>query len=167
MFPTRTVLHLLRRASQVAEGRLERELRQLDVTARQLTILAVIAATPGINQTAVLKATGIDRSTVTNMVRRLASRGLVWRERSVTDPRSYALRLTRSGCNVLKAAEPALARAETATLEQLSTTDRDEAVRLLATLAGGPASPPSRALPGRRKARPRNGAAAPENRRAN
>ena len=69
-----SLIHLLHRASQVAEERLMRELGDVDATARQLAVLAAIEAHKGASQTDIVEATGVDRSTVADMVRRLLKR---------------------------------------------------------------------------------------------
>ena len=54
-----------------------------DLTPRQFAVLITVAGDEGVSQTGIVDATGIDRSTVAEMVQRLAKKGL----RSVVAPR--------------------------------------------------------------------------------
>ena len=67
-----SLIHALHRASQVAEDRFARELGDIDITPRQL---AVIDAHDGPSQTDIVEESGIDRSTLADIVRRLVKRG--------------------------------------------------------------------------------------------
>ena len=59
-----STLDLLHRASQIAENAFERRIgRKLGLTARQYAILRAVASKEGLSQTAIVEATGIDRST--------------------------------------------------------------------------------------------------------
>jgi len=51
-------------------------------------------------------ATGIDRSTLADVVRRLSKKGLLQRRRTREDARAYAVKLTDEGRRVLRGAEP-------------------------------------------------------------
>ena len=128
-----SLIHLLHRASQVAEERLMRELGGVDVTPRQLAVLAAVDAHQGASQTDIVEATGVDRSTVADMVRRLLKRGLVSRKRSKEDARAYAVQLTNAGQRVLAKADPVMQRVEA---ELLPAKKRAELVGLLGDLAG-------------------------------
>jgi DNA-binding MarR family transcriptional regulator len=62
----------------------------------------VIDANPGLSQTQLGNALGIDRSTVVAVIDRLESRGLVARQPSPNDRRSHALHLSDSGKATLR-----------------------------------------------------------------
>lgn len=64
--------------------------------------LMLIGENPGITQTALSRASGRDKSTLTTTLDDLVARGLVLRQRAVTDRRSYALELTPQGGKVLE-----------------------------------------------------------------
>ena len=61
----------------------------------QLGVLLMREANPGINQTRLGKALGIDRSTLVAMIDLLEGRSLVARTPSAVDRRSHALSSTR------------------------------------------------------------------------
>ena len=134
MTQSTSLIHLLHRASQIAEERLTRELGDTDVTPRQIAVLAVIADQDDPSQTDVVEATGIDRSTLADIVRRLVDRKLVSRRRSKEDVRAYALKVTEAGRKVLTTSMPVLARVEVALLDALPAKKRGELVDLLKDL---------------------------------
>ena len=134
MTQSTSLIHLLHRASQIAEERLTRELGDTDVTPRQIAVLAVIAEHEDPSQTDVVEATGIDRSTLADIVRRLVDRKLVSRRRTKEDVRAYALKVTDAGRKVLTTSMPVLARVEVALLDALPAKKRGELVDLLKDL---------------------------------
>ncbi|MGQ3354231.1 MAG: MarR family winged helix-turn-helix transcriptional regulator [Phreatobacter sp.] len=69
-----------------------------DLKPRRFAVLTLIAENPGMTQTALGKAAGRDKSTLTSTLDDLVKRGLVLRERTPHDRRSYTLTLTPAGC---------------------------------------------------------------------
>ena len=68
---------------------------------RRFAILTLIHENPGATLTAIGRASGRDKSTLTPAINDLEHRGLITRERSPSDRRSYVLSLTREGKNLL------------------------------------------------------------------
>jgi len=64
---------------------------------RRFAILTLIHENPGLTQTALGRASGRDKSTLTPALDDLVKRGLVRRERMVNDRRSHTLHLTEAG----------------------------------------------------------------------
>ena len=100
------------------------------LTARQFTVLEYVTAQDGVTQTAIVQATGIDRSTIAVMVREMVKRGFLARKRSKTDARAYAVMISDAGRAALKAARPKIA-ADRKILAQLS---NDQHLALIAAL---------------------------------
>jgi MarR family transcriptional regulator, temperature-dependent positive regulator of motility len=98
--------HLLHRAEQSATDIFSRIAPAGLLTPRQYAILAAIEANQGLSQTGLVENTGIDRSTLADIVRRMLDKGLIQRERTADDARAYAVRLTRKGTNTLKKMRP-------------------------------------------------------------
>ena len=107
----RSPIHLLHRASQSVTDLFSKEIKA-DITPRQLTVLTVIAQNEGLSQTDIVDRTGIDRSTVAEMVRRLATKGILERRRSREDARAYKVKLTQEGHRILRNAEPLAKRVD-------------------------------------------------------
>ena len=117
-------IHLLHRALQCAEEIFETELARVGVTARQYAVLNAVAAAEGASQTHLVDATGIDRSTLADIVRRLTRKGLLQRRRTREDARAYAVRLTEQGRRLLADAGPAARLVDERVLEVLPQRDR-------------------------------------------
>ena len=136
-----SVVHLLHKAAQVADGAFTRSVR--DLTPRQFAILTVVAASEGLSQTDVMLATGIDRSTVSSMMRTLVTRGYLARKRSTGDARAYAVRLTDAGRQELKRAQPAAEKVDSALLRRLPIRERSQFLKLLEAFAAYAAYQPT------------------------
>lgn len=100
-------LDALYRANQNTNGIVDKALAAFPakLTSRQYVVLHTIGAAPGINQITLVEKTGIDRSTLSEIVRRLAKKGLVQRKRSTSDLRAYSLRILRKGASALADAQ--------------------------------------------------------------
>ena len=111
-FENMSVIDLLHRASQCAEDLFDQRIGSIDLTARQYAVLRAVSKNDRLTQTAIVGATGIDRSTVAVMTRRLAENGMVRRRRNSGDARAYAVRLTEAGRNMIDALAPAAKTSE-------------------------------------------------------
>ena len=102
----RSAVHLLHRAGQCAEELFQAEIGDVDLTARQLAVLNTVAENEGLSQTGIVERTGIDRSTLADIVRRLSKKGLLQRRRTKDDARTYAVKLTGEGEKLLRRVGP-------------------------------------------------------------
>ena len=132
-----SLVHLLHQASQAAEEIFAAGQSKDGPTPRQLAVLAAIAQNEGLSQTDIVTHTGVDRSTLADIVRRLKERGFVARKRTKEDARAYAVKLTKEGQHVLAEATKAALEAEEifATSAAVSAKARADLVRLLLSLA--------------------------------
>jgi DNA-binding MarR family transcriptional regulator len=130
-----TPSHLMRRCHQFFGDLYALEAGARDLTKQQLTVLAALEHHDGASQTALVEMTGIDRSTLAEMVRRMLERGLLSRERTEEDARANAVAITQSGRKLLRSARTAAERAEKALLEPLPATERQRFLKYLATIA--------------------------------
>src|SRR5437588_6233630 len=83
-----SVTHLLQRAVRLALEFHAEAAGPEGVTQRQYTVLAAAAGADGQNQNDLVRATGIDRSTLAELVSRMFQRGLLERSRSERDARA-------------------------------------------------------------------------------
>lgn len=102
-----SALHLLHRAGQCADEIFADNIGKSDLTPRQYAVLRAVADSEEPSQTVLVEKTGIDRSTLADIVRRLVERNLLQRKRTKHDARMYAVKLTASGQSALRSAEPA------------------------------------------------------------
>jgi DNA-binding MarR family transcriptional regulator len=130
----RSPLHLLHRAYQSAGDIFHAEMTIDGLTARQLAVLVAIAESEGLSQTDIVDRTGIDRSTIAEMVRRMQRKGLIQRRRTREDARAYAVKLTDEGRRVLRTAEPLAKRIDERVLDALSTKQREQFIAGLQTI---------------------------------
>lgn len=149
-----SAVHLLHRASQHAGDAFAKAVgSHHDVTSRQLAVLTAVSEEEGINQTQIVHKTGIDRSTLADIVKRMLRKGLLERRRRKDDARAYALRLSDAGRNLLVAVAPLAAEVDDKIFAHLAEDERLRLLAALSTIAGpieGAGSHPSteRAHPG-------------------
>jgi DNA-binding MarR family transcriptional regulator len=129
-----SALHLLHRAGQKADEIFAINVGGSDITPRQFAVLKAIAVSGDPSQTDLVERTGIDRSTMADIVRRLLARGLVQRRRTRRDARMYAVKLTEKGRQTLDQAEPAVRTTDERILERLSASQRESFLRALARI---------------------------------
>ena len=130
----RSPIHLLHRAYQSAGEVFKAAVKIEGLTPRQLAVLLAVAENEGLSQTGVMDRTGIDRSTVAEMVRRMHRKGLLQRRRTRADARTYALKLTDEGRRVLRAAEPLAKTVDARVLNVLPSVRRDQFIDTLRAL---------------------------------
>ena len=104
--------HLLHRSSQVIEEMFARETEGLGITTRQVLLLMVLAENPKASQTTLVAATGIDRSTMADMVRRLRQKDMLTRRRKADDSRAYEIKITEVGEQIIEIGKAAMIRVE-------------------------------------------------------
>lgn len=130
----RSPIHLLHRAGQCAGDIFQAELGDRDLTPRQFAVLVTVSQNEGLSQTHLVERTGIDRSTLADIVRRMLKKGLLQRRRTKEDARAYAVKLTEEGWRVLKATEPMARRVDDRILAVLGGSQRDRFVQDLNTI---------------------------------
>ena len=131
----RSPSHLLHRALQLALDIYAEETGPDAITQRQYAVLAAVAAHEGLTQTDLVRATGIDRSTLADLVARMIGKGLLARERSVIDARANTVSLTPAGREALAAASPRVAAADARILKLLPTRKRDAFLDILGDMS--------------------------------
>ncbi len=110
--------HLLHRVQQLAVERFA-QIVGSDVTLRQFAVLAAISENPGLSQTDLVYETGIDRSTLADMMTRMEKRNWVTRMPSNEDGRAYCVRLGAEGYAILKTSLRAAEAADAAILDEI------------------------------------------------
>lgn len=101
MPPSASPLQRLHRVVQCAERLFQTEMTDTDLTPRQLAVLIAVANNDSRNLSRLVEVTGIDRSTMAELVRRLIRKGLLQSEQARFDARSYSIRLTDKGGEAL------------------------------------------------------------------
>jgi DNA-binding MarR family transcriptional regulator len=123
--------HLLHRTGQLAEDLFSRLVGNLGITARQFVVLSVVDGLEDPSQTLLCEVSGIDRSTLADIVARLVQRGLLSRQRTRRDARMYAVRITEEGKRMLEQATPIAEKVDAALLAALTPSEQENFNALL------------------------------------
>jgi len=115
-----SLTHQLHRASQLSDELFNAEAADQNITPRQYAVLSAVAANNGLSQTRIVNSTGIDRSTVADIVRRMIQTNLLLRRRTKDDARAYSVTVTEHGQEILQRASESNRRAEEALLARLA-----------------------------------------------
>jgi DNA-binding MarR family transcriptional regulator len=105
------------------------------LTPGQLGALLLIEARPGLSQSALGAALGIDRSSVVPLIDGLQARGLVRRAARADDRRAHALELSEAGAALLRRLTPALERHERRIARRLTAPERARLIDYLSRVA--------------------------------
>jgi DNA-binding MarR family transcriptional regulator len=126
--------YLLRRAQMLAYADFIAELAELNLSPGQFGVLTVIDTNPGLRQSEVSRALGIQKTNFVAVLNQFEQRGLAVRKPAAGDRRSYALYLTAEGKALLRRARVAQARHERRFVEPLGERGRAQLLGLLAKL---------------------------------
>lgn len=114
------LLQAIHRARQIIDARYE---LGAPITATQLIVLRSASDNPGCSQTDLVRATGIDRSTLADIVRRLVNNGLLARRRDRRDARAYVVTITDKGKTAMNDALKYAAETERFVFTRLSASE--------------------------------------------
>jgi DNA-binding MarR family transcriptional regulator len=131
----RSPSHLLHRALQLALDIYAEETGTGALTQRQFAVLSAVMAKEGCTQSELVRATGIDRSTLAELVARLIGKDLLARERSTLDARANTVRLTDAGRAAVQEAAPKVAQADARILALMPGAKRDAFLKTLRDMA--------------------------------
>jgi len=132
---SQSVTHLLHRVLQLALDFHAEASGPSGLTQRQYTVLAAAGVADGVSQSDLVRATGIDRSTLADLVARMISKGLLERQRSATDARANSVSLSEAGRAALAEGGRPAARSDARLLSLLPAKKRDAFLKTLAALA--------------------------------
>ncbi len=127
--------HLLRRAQQYSNDLYTNENDDGKLTQRQFAVLFAVDQHDGVSQTDLVSMTGIDRSTLADMIVRLQGKDFLARKRTEEDQRANSVRITSTGRKMLRASMPAIQRSDAQILEALPARARVELLKYLILIA--------------------------------
>lgn len=136
---TRSPLHdlysrpgfLLKRCHQVSAAIFIEECREFGMTSSQYAALYVLRDYPGIDQIALGRLVGLDRSTIGLVIKLLGERDLIERTVNPHDKRRVRLMLSKAGEKLLEDIVPAARRARNRVLAGLPKELREQFVTVL------------------------------------
>ena len=100
-------------------------------TSRQLALLTVVERLPGASQSEVAAEIGLDLNTCSDLVVRTVAKGLLRRERSPSDGRSFCLYLSDEGRAAVREGIAMAPHFEAEVARRLSAAERDRLKHLL------------------------------------
>ena len=121
----------LRRTQQLVFQHFAANLTEFGVTPGQVGLLLLVEANPGVSQSALAKAIGVERASLGETVKHLAAAGHLEREPSPRDRRSNALHLTARGKRLVERIVPRIRDHERAVSQRLSEPERRALIDLL------------------------------------
>ena len=133
VLPTLVGYHL-RQAQISVFNDFVRSMNKEQISPGQFGVLTLIGSNPGLSQSALARAVGIERSTMVAVIDALEVRGLVARQPSPVDRRSYALILSGTGEKLLQTLRPLVLGHDGRMTENLTAQERDALIHLLSKL---------------------------------
>lgn len=122
---------LLKRCAQLAVGIFVNRCSEFNLTPSQYGALRTLSAYPGIDQIALGRLIGLDRSTVGLVIRLLMERKLIEREVNVQDKRRMRLRLSPAGSQFLAEVTPVAQQVQEEAMAVLPQVKRELLLSLL------------------------------------
>jgi DNA-binding MarR family transcriptional regulator len=108
-----------------------RTLKGARIRPAQYSVLVLIGANPGLSQSDLADALGIERARMVRLLDELERRGLMVRVPSTRDRRSHALFLTPDGRKNLERIEALVAQHESHVIERLGAARRKSLIKML------------------------------------
>ena len=127
--------YALRRAQLCVFDDLIQALEEVGLRPAYFSVLFVVSENPGLNQSEVSTALGIQRTNFVTMVDHLEAQGLIVRQPAKKDRRSHALHLTSKGTAVFNRARDIQSEHESRLIEKLGPGGREQLLPLLWRIA--------------------------------
>ncbi len=105
--------HLIRRLHQIHVALFLEECRAFNLTPVQFGVLTVLKDGRASDQVSIAIKIGVDRNTAADVIRRLASRGLLERPSNPSDKRTKLAKITAEGARIVELVEPCMINAQT------------------------------------------------------
>ncbi len=131
---------LLKRCHQVSMAIFLEECREYNITQSQYGCLRALHEFPGIDQIALGRLVGLDRSTSGLVIKTLSERGLIDRVVNRSDKRRMRLKLSADGERMLRDIAPAASRAQKRVLSGLPASSQSMFLELLESFLVGHAA---------------------------
>jgi len=131
----KSVSHLLRRAQQYSYDQFANQVGNDGLTPRQFIVLTAVAENEGLSQTDLVRRTGIDRSTLADMISRMLKKGLLARQRTKADARANSVKITAAGRRAMNATTAKVQKADTAVLKVIPKGKQAELMRILTMIS--------------------------------
>jgi DNA-binding MarR family transcriptional regulator len=128
--------YALRRAQGAVYADLNDGLARLEIRPLQYTLMLIVSENPGVSQTGVCDALGMQKANLVPSMGELERRGFIIRRKSAADARSYELHLTAKGRRILQRAGEVQSLHESRLIERIGVEGREQLLTLLGKLSG-------------------------------
>ena len=128
--------YALRRAQGAVYADLNDGLSRLELRPLQYTLMLIVSENPGVSQSGVCDALGIQKANCVPSMSELERRGFIIRKKSTVDARSYELHLTAKGRRILQRAGEVQSLHESRLIEMIGVEGREQLLALLGKLSG-------------------------------
>ena len=135
--------HLLRRAQQLSNAFFAEECGAFDLTAVQYAALQALAGHDGLDATRLASLIAFDRSTIGDVLERLATKGWISRLASPDDRRVKLLKLAPAGRKILSAVARPVAIVQQRIVAPLDAVEREQFMALLGKIVAQHTQPAS------------------------
>lgn len=125
---------LIRRLHQIHTGLFLEKCADANITPVMYSVLSCLSQCGPLDQTTLAKAVAIDKTNMTDILKRLTKRGYVVRQVSDSDRRMRLTTLTAAGEEVLERTDPLAREAHRMTLTALPPDDRIKFVEMMMTI---------------------------------
>jgi DNA-binding MarR family transcriptional regulator len=125
-----------RRAQGAVYADLNDGLARLEIRPLQYTLMLIVSENPGVSQTGVCDALGMQKANLVPSMGELERRGFIIRRKSAADARSYELHLTAKGRRILQRAGEVQSLHESRLIERIGVEGREQLLTLLGKLSG-------------------------------
>ena len=126
--------YALRRAQLASTGEFLEVMKEVDLRPTQFSVLILIDENPGVRQTEVCAALGLQKANFVPLLNELERRGLAERRPGIPDRRASALHLTEHGSAVLRRALQVHSEWEEQVAARLGPKGREQLLALLREL---------------------------------
>jgi DNA-binding MarR family transcriptional regulator len=121
----------IRRCHQIAVSIFMEECARFNLTTTQFGLMMAVKQLPGVDQAALSRVIGLDRSTTATVIDRMVKRGILRRDPHSEDRRKNRITLSESGEQLLRDVQPAAGRARERLLEPLQEDEKKLFLSLL------------------------------------
>lgn len=128
--------HSARLAFASVRSHFQRCVNEHGLSPGDFAILSLLQANPSISQRKLADALTVSPPNLAIVLDRLCARNLIERARNTTDKRSYTLHLTAEGAALYQQAEKTVAELEDNATAMLTSTEKQQLLRLLHKVAG-------------------------------
>ncbi|PCI54734.1 MAG: MarR family transcriptional regulator [Alphaproteobacteria bacterium] len=126
---------LIRRIHQIGMSIFAEEFRDIDITPLQFSLMWILRQHSGLDQVTLAQSVALDRTTCSNIVIRMEKKKYINRKVDPDNKRAKLVFLTKTGEDIMKAAEKHMDRVQNKLIQPLSKEEKKTFMKCLTKLA--------------------------------